>query len=225
MTISQTPLKNNENEPSLAVTPVKTPAKRGTRGKSRVLIANLLLLAASVAVLVAGGWGVLSSLGIVGTGAFPARIGEAAEVPGGSFSVERFAPEHMAPMQMGNFANKGMSMAGPTNMDMAPEGKERFTVDVALAAGEEGDLSFSEEDFQIAGEGMEQVGPYRSELGSGTVPAGSAVSGTMTLQVPKEAENLTLTFDGGQPVALDSDPAENNGGGTSDEDSSHGGGH
>ena len=106
-------------------------------------------------------------------------------------------------MKMGNFAKQGMNMAMPQNMDMPPEGMERFTVDVTLAAGEGGNLAYSEKDFRFGGEGMAEVGPHRSTLGSGSVPAGGVVSGTINVQVPEDAENLTLSFDGGQPVALD----------------------
>ena len=185
-------------------TPVRStgdaPANQQGGGKPRAPIANLFLFAALAAVLFAGGWGLMGSLAAEGPAA---PLGEAVAVSGGTFSVDRVAPEHMAPMKMGGFAKQGMNMAMPKNMDMPPEGMERLTVDVTLAAGENADLRFSEEDFRLGGEGMGEVGPHRSALASGTVPAGAAVSGTMTFQVPKEATELVLGFGGGRPVALD----------------------
>lgn len=194
-----------------------TPDRRARVGRARVGV--VLLFLAVAATLAAGVWGVASSLGAE---AEPAGVGEPVAVSGGTFVVDRSAPEHMAPMKMGGFAKQGMNMAMPQKgMDMPPEGMERFTVDVTLAAGEDGALGFSEEDFTLQGEGMGEVAPHRSALGSGEVPAGSAVSGTMNFQVPEEAENLALSFDGGRAVALDA----GTGGGSSGGGSSHGGGH
>jgi hypothetical protein len=163
--------------------------------------ANLLLALFVVAVLAAGGWGLYGTLA---TESPPARLGEAVEVPGGILSVDRAYPWHMAPMQMGNFANAGMNMAGSTKMDMPPEGQRRLNVEFSLRAESGADLSYSSEDFRISGEGMKGTGPYQSKLGAGTVPAGSAVSGSMTFQVPEEASKLVVSFgDGGRKVALD----------------------
>ena len=73
------------------------------------------------------------------------------------------------------------------------------------------------EDFRLTGEGMKATGPLRSKIGSGKIPAGSAVSNTLVFQVPEKAKDLTLSFGGGRPVALDL-PAGKGG-------RSHGGGH
>jgi Domain of unknown function (DUF4352) len=169
------------------------PARRRARG------ANVLLLAAVVAALAAGVWGVISSLG---TEAPPARVGEAVEVSGGSFVVDRVTPEHMAPMQSSKFSAGGMNMSS-MGMDMAPEGYERFAVVVTLAADEDGALSYSPEDFRVSGGGMKEDGPVRSELDASTIPAGSAVSGNLVFQAPEEASKLRLSLDGGRSVALD----------------------
>jgi Domain of unknown function (DUF4352) len=179
-------------------------------GGWRRRMANLLLVLFVVAVLAAGGWGLYGSLANENP---PARLGETVEVPGGLMSVDRAYPWHMAPMQMGNFANAGMNMAGSTNMDMPPEGQRRLNVEVTLRAESGADLSYSSEDFLINGEGVKETGPYESKLGAGKVPAGSAVSGSMTFQVPEEASKLMLGFgDGGRKVALDLKPVtESNG--------------
>lgn len=199
------------SEPTRHTNPVPAQEQQIKPGRSRAFVGTVLLLFATVAVLAAGVWGVVSSLGAE---APAARIGEMVEVPGGQFSVDRFAPEHMAPMKMGGFAKQGMNMAMPQNMDMTPKGMERLTVDFTLIAGDGGDLAYSPEDFRIGGESMNETGPYRSRFGTGTVPVGSAFSGTMTFQVPKEADNLTLSFDDGRSVALNLEPGK---GGASEE--------
>lgn len=179
----------------------------GKARRYRRLFGGLLLALAVSATLLVGGWGVISSLA---AGAPPARIGEAAEVPGGILRVEEVTPENMAPMQMGKFANKGMSMSGNIP-DMTPDGQRRFNVDITLASAESGVLSYSMEDFRLTGEGMKATGPLRSKIGSGKIPAGSAVSNTLVFQVPEKAKDLTLSFGGGRPVALDL-PASKDGG-------------
>ena len=186
---------DHAQDPAIPARVVAT--KRRTRG------ANVLLLAAVVAALAAGVWGVISS---VGTEAPPARVGEAVSVSGGTFVVDRVTPEHMAPMQSNKFSAGGMNMSS-MGMDMAPEGYERFAVFVTLAADENGDLVYSPEDFRVSGEGMREDGPVRSEFEAGTIPAGSAVSGNLVFQAPEEAKELRLGLDGGRSVALDLGPA------------------
>ena len=175
---------------------------RGVTAKRRARVANVLLLAAVGAALAAGLWGLFSSLG---TQAPPARIGEAVEISGGFLVADRVTPETMAPMQSNKFSAGGMNMSS-MGMDMAPEGYERFAVVVTLAADEDGELSYSPEDFRVSGEGLKEDGPVRSELEAGTIPAGSAVSGNLVFQAPEEASKLRLSFDGGRPVALDLGP-------------------
>ena len=193
------------------------PQASARTGEHHGRITGLLLALVAVAVLAAGGWGVISSLN---TEAPPARVGEAVGVPGGQLLVEKVAPEHMASMQMGKFAQAGMSGMSSMGMDMAPEGQRRFAVDVTLAA-ERDDLSYSPEDFRISGKGMDnEAGPIRGQLDAGTIAAGGAISGTLVFQAPQEASALTLSFgEEGPKVALDLKPqAESNG-------HSHGGGH
>lgn len=174
--------------------------------RRRAFFGALILALAVAAALVAGGWGVVSSL----TGeAPPARMGEDVEVPGGLLRVEAVTPEHMAPMQSSKFSAGGMSMSS-MGMDMAPEGFERFTVEVDLLS--EGGLDYSPRDFRLSGEGVETHGPVRSQLGEGEVPEGSAVSGNLVFQAPEGAKNLTLEFEGGRPISLDM-PAREGGGG------------
>lgn len=207
MPISQIIPRETDHAQEPATPARVVPNKRRARG------ANVLLLAAVVAAIAAGVWGLISSLG---TEAPPARVGEAVEVSGGVLVVDKVTPEHMAPMRSNKFSAGGMNMSS-MGMDMAPEGYERFAVVVTIAADEDGELSYSPEDLRLGGEGMKEDGPVRSELEAGTIPAGSAVSGNLVFQAPEEASKLRLSLDGGRPVALDLEPAADDSG------QSHGG--
>lgn len=205
----------------------------GKRGKGLRRVAAGTLLSAAVALsLAAGGWGLLSAQVPQTAHAVDARNavaqGEVAEVPGGLLRVDKVIPEHMAPMQMDKFKRSGMNMSG-MGIDMVPEGKRRFTVDVSLAAGPDG-LNYSKEEFRLTGEGMKAVTPIRSrQLGDGMLPAGSEMHGPLVFQTPQDASELMLSFDGGEPVALDlgkdesSGHEEHKGASASGEDSQGGG--
>ncbi len=182
-------------------------------GARRIKPAGFLLAVLTLAVLAAGGWGVISSLN---TEASPARVGEAVGISGGLLRVEQVTSEHMAPMQSKKFAASGMGMSS-MGMDMAPEGSRRFAVDVTLAA-ERGNLSYSPKDFRLTAAGMKkEATPIRHQLGSGTIPVGSAVSGSLVFQVPEDVRALRLSFGdgGGQSVALDLEESATEGNGHS----------
>ena len=179
-----------------------------------------------MAVLAAGGWGVISSLNAESP---PAGVGDAVGVPGGLLVVDKVTPERMAAMQTGKFANAGMSGMSSMGMDMAPEGQQRFVVDVTLAA-ESADLSYSPDDFRISGKGIKESGPVRHQLDAGTLPVGGAISGSLVFQAPVEAKELTLSFgDEEQKVALNPNPAgeshEHSHGGAPPEGDGHSHGH
>jgi uncharacterized protein DUF4352 len=191
--ISQTTRMQTRNRPNPEAT-----APQVGRGRYRALAGASILVLAVFAALVAGGWGVVSTL----TGDLPpARVGEDVEVPGGLLRVEKVTPEHMAPMQSSKFSAGGMNMSS-SGMDMAPEGYERFAVEVTLA-GRGGDLAYAPEDFSLSGDGFEAEGPVRSQLDAGSLADGSAVAGMLVFQAPEDSRNLTLEFDGGRPIALD----------------------
>ena len=186
------------------------------RDGHRETTVGLLLALITIAVLTAGGWGVISSLNADSP---PTGVGDAVGVPGGLLVVDKVTPERMAAMQTGKFANAGMSGMSSMGMDMAPEGQQRFVVDVTLAA-ESAELSYSPDDFRISGKGIKKSGPIRHQLEAGTLPAGGAISGSLVFQAPVEAKELTLSFgDEEQKVALNLDPAEEG-----DSHSSHDGG-
>jgi hypothetical protein len=182
------------------------PARTGERPARLATLAKFVFALTVLAALVATGWGVIYSL--LNTEAPPARVGETVEVPAGLLRVDSVAPEHMASMQMGKFAKAGMGGMSSMGMDMAPEGQRRFVVDLTLGA-KDGDLSYSPEDFSISGEGVKHSAPIRDQLDSGTLPAGSAISGRLVFQVPEETTKLMLGFgDDGQEVALNLNESE-----------------
>lgn len=161
---------------------------------------NFLLAFATVAVIAAGVWGLLSALS---QQAPPARTGETVGVPGGLLRVDKIIPEHIAPMQMDKFANAGMSGMSSMGMDMAPKGQQRFAVEVTLTSGENTSLSYSAKDFELTGEGLKTAELIRSQLSAGTIASGSAISGKLVFQVPEKARDLMLSFkDGEQRIAL-----------------------
>ena len=172
------------------------------RRSARARVAKAALAIGVAVSISAGAWGIFSSLGVEAT---PARIGEPVEVTGGLVRVDKITPERMTAMEADKFAASGMNMSS-MGMDMAPEGQRRFTVDIALAA-EGGNLDYSPKDFRLTGTGMEEAGPIRDALEGETIPAGGAISGGLIFQVPEDAGNLELSFDGSRPVALDLPPA------------------
>lgn len=200
MTAPQTSAKM-ANPPEL-----DAPPGEGGRQKPRRLLAGALLSLAIVGVLALGGWGLFASQGATASTAAAVPQGEAAEVPGGLLRVDAMLPEHMAPMQMKKFERSGMSMSS-MGMDMPPEGQRRFTVEFSMAAGD-GGLTYSADDFRLTGKGVKEAAPLRSQLGGGDLPAGSQTSGSLVFQVPEKASGLVLSFDGGEPVALESEGTE-----------------
>lgn len=80
---------------------------------------------------------------------------------------------------------------------------------IGAPAPENDSFSYSAKDFTVSGEGMEEAGPIRHQLGAGTLAPATAVSGALVFQAPEKAKNLTLSFgDSRQPVALDLKPGE-----------------
>ena len=171
---------------------------------ARRRLARGLVALAACAALAAGAWGAFSSLS---SGAPAASVGEPVPIDGGRMVVESVAPEHMAPMKMGKFAASGMNMAS-TGMDMAPEGYRRFSAQVSLSSNEQQGLSYSPRSFTVTGSRMREATPIRSQLGSGEIPAGGTVSGTLVFQVPEDAASLALGLDGSRSVSLDPGPAQ-----------------
>ena len=180
-------------------------------GRYRAAVGHALLSAGVAFALSAGAWGTFASIGAEPPAA---KIGGWVDASGGLLRVDRVAPESMAAMQMGKFAEQGMSMGSATGMDMAPDGQRRFAVDVTLAAPEDGELAYSTDEFRLTGAGLEGTGPHRDTLSEGSIPAGSRVSGTLVFQAPEDADGLELRLgEGGDPVALPLEPISGNGGG------------
>lgn len=207
--IAQKPAEQTYNVSELA-------AQSEGRPWLRRAVAGALLSVAVSAALTAGGWGLFAaqvshSATVAG---HAVSQGEVAETPGGLLRVDDVLLERMEHAQTGKFSKSGMNMGG-MGVDMAPEGQRRFTVEVSLSAGS-GGLEYSAEDFRLTGGGMKEATPVRSQLGDGVLPEGSDTHGVLIFQAPEDASGLMLSFDGGEPVALDL----GNGGSAGDGDAS-----
>ncbi len=85
--------------------------------------------------------------------------------------------------------------------DPVAEGERRVTVELTLEAGEE-PLRFSVSDFALrTGEGT-ALAPHRSLLPETEMPAGTTLSGVLVFDVPRDATQGQLSYDGGDPVEL-----------------------
>ncbi len=165
------------------------PVAISRRRLDRRVLAGLLVAAAVVLISAAGTWGILLD-----------RVDHNDHgpqwftVPGGQLRVGELAVSEVDHSLM-----KGMPAM--TEADRAPEGYTRFTLPMSLAA--DGDnLAWTEQDFVITTASRERRLPVRSELGDGTVPAGTQVSGSVTFDLPDESVGLSLRFRGGASIAL-----------------------
>lgn len=77
--------------------------------------------------------------------------------------------------------------------DPVPGGHVRYLVGLSVAADDRG-LRWGADDILVSGTGMPPARPHGVELGDGLVPAGSTVSGTVTVDVPERARDVVLSF-------------------------------
>lgn len=129
-----------------------------------------------------------------------AAPGDEVALPGGAMRVAEVIPEHLAPMNHGQFARLGMTMAAMVP-DATPEGLRSFTVLVALSGRGAAGMQLSADEFTVSGPGFTAT-PLRADLGGGRVPAGSSLTGVLVFRVPESARQVHLRYAGGQPVAL-----------------------
>lgn len=130
-----------------------------------------------------------------------ARVGDEVRLPGGAMRVDEVIPEHLDPMNHGQFARLGMTMTAMVP-DSTPEGQRTFTVLVTLIGRGADGLQLGAEGFTVSGAGFGPITPLRADLGGGLVPAGSGLTGLLVFRVPVEAQTAVLRYAGGQPVAL-----------------------
>lgn len=121
-------------------------------------------------------------------------------MPGGAMRVAEVIPEHLAPMNHGQFARLGMTMTAMVP-DATPEGLRTFTVLVALSGRGAAGMQLGADEFVVSGPGFTAT-PLRADLGGGRVPAGSSLTGVLVFRVPEGAQRVHLRYAGGQPVAL-----------------------
>jgi Domain of unknown function (DUF4352) len=85
--------------------------------------------------------------------------------------------------------------------DPVAEDERRVTVELTLEAGDEV-LRFSVSGFALrVGEGK-ALAPHRSLLPETEMPAGTTLSGVLVFDVPRDATQAQLSYDGGDPVEL-----------------------
>lgn len=144
-----------------------------------------LLAAAAVAVVVGGVWGVLTprEAGHPHPPASPAAAAPTVDVPGGVLRLDGLADKTV-----------GQAMQGMNMPDDVPVGLRRFAVNVTLATTGDEPLRYTERDFTVQGPGVAPVVPVRSDFDSGAVPAGTALSGSITFEVPDDVTAVGLRF-------------------------------
>jgi hypothetical protein len=129
-----------------------------------------------------------------------AQIGDTVALPSGSLRVDAAIPELMAAMQHEKFAQLGMSMSVMVP-DSTPEGQQTITLIVTLDGGTRG-MTIDLSEFTLAGDALPPTPALRSDMGGLSIPAGSAVNGTLVFRIPDDAANLTLRYGASQPIAI-----------------------
>lgn len=175
-----------------ALTPASPTRARQTHRIIGTLIALLALLGLGLNVAqVARNGGVI----------WAATLGDEVAIPGGALRVEEAIPEHLDPMNHSQFARLGMTMAAMVP-DATPEGQRTFTLLISLVGRGADGIEASADQFTVSGPGFSAVAPLRADLGGGRVPPGSGLTGVLVFRVPAEAQQVTLRYAGGQPIAL-----------------------
>lgn len=141
--------------------------------------AGLVVLA--LGTVVAGVWGVTSPREGAAHG-----HGIGHETPHG-----RVAPIAGGFMRVEGVEEVGLKHAMPgMTVDTVPPGYRRLNVQVTLVAGAQ--PLRTDQDFVLSGKGASSRGPTRRQIATALVPAGTAVTGLLTFQVPERAVGLRL---------------------------------
>ena len=80
--------------------------------------------------------------------------------------------------------------------DPVPEGFQRFSVDVTVYAEKGGSAAYDARRIRVTDPDGRSSAPIRGTLGSGTIPAGGQVRGSVLFQVPEDARTVTLSVVG-----------------------------
>lgn len=113
----------------------------------------------------------------------------AVSLSGGQLTINNVTPEVMA-------HPKGM----PASMmpDPVPDGFQRFSVDVTVAAGATDAVPYEAGKIRVTARGMEPTAPMRGSLGEGVVPPDAQVSGSLLFQVPEDVREVRLSVIGAE---------------------------
>ena len=111
--------------------------------------------------------------------------------------------------------------------DPVAEDERRVSVDVTLRADEDSTLEYVAQRFRLTPDGGAAQAPHKLMLAGEELPPGTALSGTLIFDVPKDARSATLAYDeSSTDVTL---PAETGGGtpaaGDAASPATHGAGH
>jgi hypothetical protein len=150
-----------------------------TGGRVGVVV---LVVVAVLAVLGAA----LGLRSVLGSDSAPAEDGQLA-LPHGTLMVNTVTPEIMK-------HPKGM----PASMmpDPVPDGFQRFSVDVTIFADDGSAARYDAAELRVTGDGVKATAPMRGTLGSGIIPDGGRVTGTVLFQVPDDARSVLLGVQG-----------------------------
>ena len=80
--------------------------------------------------------------------------------------------------------------------DPVPEGFQRFSVDVTVYAEKGGPAAYDARRIRVTDPDGRSSAPIRGTLGSGTIPAGGQVRGSVLFQVREDARTVTLSVVG-----------------------------
>lgn len=148
-----------------------------------------------VLVIAVGMWGVLASRGDEHSS--QPGIGDVVSLSDGKLRVERaFDVDISMPM-----TGPGMAMAKGRNVPQIPPGMRRFDVDVTLMATEGVPLWFSGKHFFVTGDGLPPSAPVAIDDGGDLLPAGGALTRTISFQVPERLSSVKLRLEG-EPVSV-----------------------
>ena len=80
--------------------------------------------------------------------------------------------------------------------DPVPEGFQRFSVDVTVYAEKTGPAAYAARRIRVTDPDGRSSAPIRGTLGSGTIPAGGQVRGSVLFEVPEAARTVMLSVGG-----------------------------
>lgn len=158
------------------------PIREPSPFRMRHVLALVIACVGLIGALLLGGWG----LGTARGSHDDPRDGGWVQVQSGWVRVDEVVDRSLKHRRMS-------SMQTMPDADPVPTGHVRYLVQLSVAA--EGEpIRWRPGDIRVSGSGMSPAPAHAVRLGDGVVPAGTTVSGSVTLDVPEGARKLTLAF-------------------------------